>query len=123
MDFDSSVPDLSDTEDQDPQSIRENIDDAIANSDVVIFMKGNARAPQCGYSARAIELIAKHRSLEDVRVENVLPALDEYRVALSTHSDWETIPQVYVNGEFIGGSDILARMDEEGDLAEALNAI
>ncbi|WP_435128339.1 glutaredoxin family protein [Halobaculum sp. D14] len=98
--------------------VRENVDDAIANNDVVLFMKGNRLMPQCGYSKRAVELISGH--VDEFETIDVLPALDEYRAALSEHSDWETIPQTFVDGEFVGGSDILAELDERGELGETL---
>jgi len=96
------------------------VESAIADNEVVLFMKGTAMMPQCGYSDRALGLIRQHR--EDVETVNVLDALDAYREALEAHSGWETIPQTYVDGEFVGGSDVLAELDERGDLAETLHA-
>jgi monothiol glutaredoxin len=100
--------------------VRERVEDLIESNDVVLFMKGNQLMPQCGYSARALELIGKHR--ESFETVDVLPALDAYRAALKEHSGWETIPQTYVNGEFVGGSDILSELDERGELGETLSA-
>ncbi|XVH30894.1 glutaredoxin family protein [Haloferacaceae archaeon DSL9] len=102
----------------DAEAVRERVDAAIENNDVVLFMKGNRLMPQCGYSARALELIGQH--VEDFETVDVLPALDHYRAALSDHSGWETIPQTYVDGEFVGGSDILAELDERGELEATL---
>ncbi|MEM4781574.1 MAG: glutaredoxin domain-containing protein [Halalkalicoccus sp.] len=102
------------------EEVTERVDTAIEENEVVLFMKGNRLMPQCGFSQRALELITQYR--EDVECVDTLESLDEYRVALSEHSGWETTPQTYVNGEFIGGSDILAEMDERGELAAALNA-
>jgi len=113
MSFDPE-PDLS------PDEVRERVDDAIAENDVVLFMKGTPLMPQCGYSRRALGLIQQHR--EDLETVDVLPALDAYREALESHSGWETIPQTYVDGEFVGGSDVLAELDERGDLAAELDA-
>lgn len=96
------------------------VDTAIEENDVVLFMKGTELMPQCGYSRRALGLIKQHR--EDVETINVLDSLDAFRAALESQSGWETIPQTYVNGEFIGGSDILAELDERGELADALTA-
>jgi monothiol glutaredoxin len=98
--------------------VQERVDDAIEGNDVVLFMKGNRLMPQCGYSKRALDLIAQH--VDEFETVDVLPALDRYRVALESHSGWETIPQVYVDGEFIGGSDILAELDERGELESTL---
>lgn len=103
-----------------PAEVQERVDTAIEENEVVLFMKGTALMPQCGYSRRALGLLSQHR--EDVETVNVLDALDAYRSALEAHSGWETIPQIYVNGEFIGGSDILAELDERGELKETLNA-
>lgn len=102
------------------EEVTERVDGTIEENEVVLFMKGNRLMPQCGFSQRALDLITQHR--EDVECVDTLESLDEYRVALSAHSGWETTPQTYVNGEFIGGSDILAEMDERGELAAALNS-
>jgi monothiol glutaredoxin len=111
MAFDPS-PDLS------TEEVKERVDGAIEAEDVVLFMKGTEMMPQCGFSRRALGLIKQHR--EDVETVNTLDALDAYREALEAHSGWETIPQTYVDGEFVGGSDVLAELDERGDLAETL---
>jgi len=103
-----------------PEEVQERVDDAIADNDVVLFMKGNELMPQCGFSDRALTLIKQHR--EEYETVDVLDALDAYRDALEDHSGWETIPQTFVDGEFVGGSDILAELDERGELAEKLNA-
>jgi len=100
------------------EEVRQRVDAAIEDNEVVLFMKGNELMPQCGYSDRALGLIGKHR--DDVETVDVLPALDEYREALERHSGWETIPQTFVDGEFVGGSDVLAELDERGELAETL---
>ena len=113
MAFDPA-PDLSADE------VRERVDEAIEDNEVVLFMKGTEMMPQCGYSDRALGLIRQHR--EDVETVNVLDALDQYREALEAHSGWETIPQTYVDGEFVGGSDVLAELEERGELAETLRA-
>jgi monothiol glutaredoxin len=98
--------------------VTERVDEAIENNDVVLFMKGTELMPQCGFSRRALGLIQQHR--DDVETVDVLESLDEFRVALENHSGWETIPQTFVDGEFVGGSDILGELDEQGDLAAAL---
>jgi monothiol glutaredoxin len=103
-----------------PDEVDERVADAIESNDVVLFMKGNRLMPQCGYSARALELIGDH--VETFETVDVLPALDAYRDALSERSGWETIPQTFVDGEFVGGSDILAELEERGELAATLGA-
>ncbi|WP_277553217.1 glutaredoxin family protein [Halobaculum limi] len=100
------------------EEARERVQEALANNDVVLFMKGNRLMPQCGYSKRALGLIGQH--VEEFETVDVLPALPEFREALEAESGWETIPQTFVDGEFVGGSDILAELDERGELAETL---
>ena len=98
----------------DQEEVNEFVDETIEEHDVVLFMKGTALMPQCGYSRRALGLIGQYR--DDVEVVDVLESLDEYRVALERHSGWETIPQTFVDGEFVGGSDILVELEERGEL-------
>jgi len=76
--------------------------------------------PQCGYSKKALGLIQRH--VDEYETVDVLPALDEFREALASHSDWETIPQTFVDGEFVGGSDVLEQLEDDGDLGETLEA-
>jgi len=102
------------------EEVRERVDSTIENEEVVLFMKGTELMPQCGYSRRALGLIGQYR--DDVATVDVLEALDEYRAALERHSGWETIPQTYVDGEFVGGSDVLAELDERGELEATLSA-
>ncbi|NIB98831.1 glutaredoxin family protein [Halobacterium sp. R2-5] len=96
------------------------VEQAIENNEVVLFMKGDARMPQCGFSKRAVNLISQYRP--DVHTVDALQSLDEFRVALEERSGWETIPQTFVDGEFVGGSDILAELEERGELADELHA-
>jgi len=103
-----------------PEEAAERVEEVLSENDVVLFMKGNRLMPQCGYSKRALELISQH--VEEFETVDVLPALPEYRAALEEASGWETIPQTYVDGEFVGGSDILAELDERGELAETLES-
>jgi monothiol glutaredoxin len=98
--------------------VQTSVDDSIESDAVVLFMKGTEAQPRCGFSQRALGLISQHR--EEFQTVNVLDALPEYRAALEEHSGWETIPQVYVDGEFVGGSDILSELDEQGDLESTL---
>lgn len=101
-----------------PEEIEDHVDTLLEEEDVVLFMKGTELMPQCGYSRKALGLIKQHR--EDVETVDVLPALDAYRGALERHSGRETIPQTFVDGEFVGGSDILAQLEERGELDEKL---
>ena len=114
MTFDPDAPELE------PDEVRSRVDEAIADNEVVLFTKGDELMPQCGYSERAIGLVRKYR--EDVEVVDALQNLEAFREVLESHSGWETIPQAFVDGEFVGGSDILAELAERGELAETLNA-
>ena len=102
------------------EAVNEVVDTAIENNDVVLFMKGDRRMPQCGFSKRAANLITQYRP--DVHTVDALQSLDEFRAALDEHSGWETIPQTFVDGEFVGGSDILSELEERGELADELDA-
>jgi monothiol glutaredoxin len=106
--------------DRSAEEVTEHVDETIAENDVVLFMKGTELMPQCGYSRKALALIQQHR--EDVETVDVLDALDAYRAALERHSGRETIPQTFVDGEFVGGSDILEQYQQRGDLGEKLQA-
>ena len=101
------------------QEAHENVEETIENNDVALFMKGTEMMPQCGYSRKALSLIKRHR--DEVGTVDVLDALPEYREALEDHSGWETIPQTFVDGEFVGGSDVLEELEERGELAETLD--
>ncbi|GGM47117.1 glutaredoxin [Haloarcula argentinensis] len=99
-----------------PEEVTDQVDSIIEDNEVVLFMKGNELMPQCGYSKKALGLLQQHR--DDIETVDVLKATDVYREALERHSGRETIPQTFVDGEFIGGSDILEQLDERGELAE-----
>ena len=104
----------------DQEEVDERVADALDENEVVLFMKGTELMPQCGYSRKALGLIDQHR--EEYETVDVLESLDEFRVALEDHSGWETIPQTFVDGEFVGGSDVLGELEERGELAETLAA-
>ena len=96
------------------------IDQLVKTSDVLLFMKGNANFPQCGFSGRAIQILkACGVDAKAVTTVNVLedPAI---RAGIKDYSNWPTIPQLYVKGEFIGGSDIMMEMYESGELLQVL---
>ncbi|MGQ3413160.1 glutaredoxin family protein [Natrinema sp. LN54] len=104
----------------DQEEVNEQVADAIAENEVVLFMKGTELMPQCGYSRKALGLIDQYR--DEFETVDVLESLDEYRAALNEESGWETIPQTFVDGEFVGGSDILEELDERGELEETLTS-
>jgi monothiol glutaredoxin len=94
------------------------IDDLVKQNRVVLFMKGTAQFPMCGFSGRAIQIL-KACAVDDLKTVNVLE--DEgIRQGIKTYSNWPTIPQLYVNGEFVGGSDIMTEMYQAGELQQAL---
>ena len=95
------------------------IEALIASGPVVLFMKGNRRAPQCGFSAKVVDILDD--LLPDYRTVDVLSD-PEVREGIKSFSDWPTIPQLYVKGAFVGGSDIVAEMHQNGELAPLLGA-
>ena len=90
------------------------IKETVTTHPVVLFMKGTAQFPQCGFSGRAIELL-KSVGVDNLVIVNVLED-DEVRQGIKDFSNWPTIPQLYVKGEFIGGADILNEMHQSGEL-------
>lgn len=94
------------------------IKETVTTNPVVLFMKGTAQFPQCGFSGKAIQLL-KASGANNIVTVNVLES-DDVRQGIKTYSNWPTIPQLYVNGEFIGGSDILSEMFESGELQSLL---
>ncbi len=99
---------------------QQRIDTLVKTNEVVLFMKGNASFPQCGFSGRAIQILkACGVDTKTVKTVNVLED-DGIRQGIKEYSHWPTIPQLYVKGEFIGGSDIMMEMYESGELVQAL---
>ncbi|HMN80082.1 MAG TPA: Grx4 family monothiol glutaredoxin [Burkholderiaceae bacterium] len=97
---------------------KEFIQKTVTDNPVVLFMKGTAQFPQCGFSGRAIQIL-KAVGVKNMVTVNVLED-DEVRQAIKDYSNWPTIPQLYLNGEFIGGSDILYEMYESGELQKLI---
>ena len=100
------------------QELTDRVRELIAENDVLLFMKGTPSQPRCGFSLRTVQV------LDSMGVEygaiDVLPAFQPLREVTTEISDWETFPQLYVNGELLGGCDIVEEMFENGELAEAL---
>ena len=98
---------------------RERIAEIVGKDDIVLFMKGTPLFPQCGFSSRAIAILdrlqAKYETVDVLQEPEVRQGIKEY-------SDWPTIPQLYVKGEFVGGSDIMMEMFESGELQQLLEA-
>lgn len=101
---------------------QQRIDELVKNNNVVLFMKGSASFPQCGFSGRAVQVLkACGLDTSGIKTVNVLED-EEIRSGIKEYSNWPTIPQLYVKGEFIGGSDIMMEMYESGELQKALAA-
>jgi monothiol glutaredoxin len=94
------------------------ISDLVTSNDVVLFMKGTPLFPQCGFSSRAVAIL-DHCGVAFESVD-VLQDM-EVRQSIKSFSDWPTIPQLYVKGEFVGGSDIMSEMFEAGELQQLLD--
>ena len=93
------------------------IDEIVKKNDVVLFMKGTALFPQCGFSSRAVAIL-DHLGVQFETVDVLQDP--EIRQGIKEYSDWPTIPQLYVKGEFLGGSDIMMEMFEAGELQQLL---
>jgi monothiol glutaredoxin len=99
---------------------QQRIAELVKNNEVLLFMKGSASFPMCGFSGRAIQILkASGVDPKTVATVNVLED-DEIRQGIKEFSNWPTIPQLYVKGEFIGGSDIMMEMYENGELQKVL---
>ena len=98
---------------------KERIDALVKSNDVVLFMKGTALFPQCGFSSRAVAILdhlgSKYETVDVLQDQEIRQGIKEY-------SDWPTIPQLYVKGEFVGGSDIMMEMFESGELQQLVGA-
>lgn len=101
-------------------SIHEQIKQQVESNPIVLYMKGTPEFPQCGFSARAVQLL-KASGAEGIVGVDVLQD-QEIRQGIKEFSHWPTIPQLYVKGEFIGGSDIMAEMFESGELQELISS-
>jgi monothiol glutaredoxin len=95
------------------------IADIVQKNDIVLFMKGTALFPQCGFSSRAVAILdrlgASYETVDVLQDQEIRQGVKEY-------SDWPTVPQLYVRGEFVGGSDIMMEMFESGELQELVGA-
>ncbi len=98
---------------------QERIAELVRSNDVVLFMKGTELFPQCGFSSRAVSILdhlgAKYTTVDVLQDPEIRQGIKEY-------SDWPTIPQLYVKGEFVGGSDIMMEMFESGELQQLVSA-
>ena len=99
--------------------VQERIDSIVKGGRVVLFMKGTAQFPQCGFSGRAIQVL-KACGVTEIKTVNVLEDQD-IRQGIKDYATWPTIPQLYVAGEFVGGSDIMMEMYQSGELQQLLD--
>jgi monothiol glutaredoxin len=100
--------------------VQQRIGQLVKNSDVLLFMKGDPNFPMCGFSGRAVQILkACGVDPKGLTTVNVLED-DEIRQGIKEYSNWPTIPQLYVKGEFVGGSDIMMEMYESGELQQVL---
>lgn len=100
---------------------KEFIQNTVKEHPVVLFMKGTAQFPQCGFSGRAVQIL-RACGVKNVVTVNVLED-EEIRQGVKDFSNWPTIPQLYVNGEFIGGADIMGEMHDSGELKKLLDTL
>lgn len=100
--------------------VQQRIDELVKHNDIVLFMKGNASFPMCGFSGRAVQLLkASGVDTRSLKTVNVLDDA-EIREGIKVYSNWPTIPQLYIKGEFVGGADIMMEMYQSGELQQAL---
>ena len=100
------------------RDLNDRIKTIIESGDIVLFMKGNAQMPQCGFSANTIKMLETCQ--KKYKTFNILMS-EDIRQGLKTYSNWPTFPQLYVKGKLIGGNDIISELFEEGELQKMLN--
>jgi monothiol glutaredoxin len=99
--------------------VQQRIAELVKNNRVMLFMKGTAQFPMCGFSGRAVQVL-KACGANDVKTFNVLDD-EDVRQGIKDYAQWPTIPQLYVDGEFVGGSDIMMEMYQSGELQQILS--
>lgn len=97
---------------------QERIQETIQNNDIVLYMKGTPQFPQCGFSGRAVQLLQSCGAEKFASVDVLSDP--EIREGIKQYSNWPTIPQLYIKGEFVGGSDIMMEMYQKGELQERI---
>ena len=101
------------------EQLKKRIEDQVKGNKVFLYMKGNPDAPRCGFSAKAVEILSNHgatfKSFDILSDEDIRQGVKEY-------SEWPTFPQLYVNGELVGGCDIITELDQSGELKKILSA-
>src|SRR5438105_15798251 len=104
-----------------PLDIYKQIKEKVGGEPIVIYMKGKPQFPQCGFSALAVQVL-NACGVRDFQTVNVL-ADAEIRQGIKEYANWPTVPQLYVNGEFVGGSDIMREMYQSGELQKLLEGV
>jgi len=99
------------------EQLRKEIENDIKTNKIVIYMKGTADAPMCGFSARAVQILQSYNL--PIKDHNIFSS-EELRQGIKEFTNWPTIPQIFINGEFIGGCDIITEMHENGELTQLL---
>jgi monothiol glutaredoxin len=102
-------------------SSHDKIHETVTNNPVVLYLKGTPTFPQCGFSSAAAQIL-KQCGVTDYLAVNVLSD-DEIREGIKAYANWPTIPQLYVNGEFVGGCDIMKEMFQSGELQKLLDGV
>jgi len=102
------------------ESINDRLASLIKSAQVMVFMKGNPEAPRCGFSRQMCDILSSYKSSVKYSSFDILQD-QEVREGLKKYSDWPTYPQVYVNGDLIGGLDIIRELHENGELEDALS--
>ncbi len=100
------------------ETVKKMVTEDVKNNKVILYMKGTPESPMCGFSARVVEILKEHKA--PFKARNVLDDPD-LRQGIKDFTEWPTIPQVFINGEFIGGCDIVAELHENGELAKLLS--
>jgi monothiol glutaredoxin len=99
------------------EDLKKKIEEVVKNNKIVIFMKGTPEAPRCGFSNQAVQVLKTlNQPIESVDVLSDEPLWD----ALEQYTQWPTVPQIFINGEFIGGCDIVTELNERGELAKKI---
>ena len=101
-------------------NVQEKIRNQVTESSVVLYMKGTPQSPQCGFSGATVQIL-KACGVQDFAAVDVL-ADPEIREGIKSYANWPTIPQLYIKGEFVGGSDIVREMYEQGELQKLINS-
>lgn len=103
--------------------VQQRIDQLVKNNPILLFMKGDAQFPMCGFSGRAVQILkALNVDLDTLATVNVLDD-EDIRQGVKEYSNWPTIPQLYVKGELVGGADIMMEMYESGELKTLLEGV